>query len=526
MLPQKIYTSRILILDFGSQYTQLLARCIRGIGVYCKLLAWHASEKEIREFNPNGIILSGGPESSISHNSPRVVNYIFHAGVPILGICYGMQVMAVQLGGTVQSSNKREFGSAQITVTKNSPLLPPIFHNTNTDKKIVMDVWMSHSDHVSQIPSDFIAIAHTEKCPVVIMTNETKRFYGVQFHPEVTHTPQGLSLIKQFVQIICQCKALWTTKNIIDDIIKDIKNQIATERVMLGLSGGVDSLVTALLLHHAIGDRLICIFIDNGLLRLGEANHLTTMFSNCFSLNIIHIKAEKRFLDALIGVQEPEAKRKTIGRVFIEIFEEEAVRIGNVQWLAQGTIYSDVIESGITSTSQTHIIKSHHNVGGLPKKMRLKLLEPLKTLFKDEVREIGLKLGLSNSILYQHPFPGPGLSIRVLGEVKKEYCDLLRSADSILIEELHKANLYKKINQAFTVFLPIRSVSVIGDNRKYDWVIAIRAVETTDFMTAQWTNLPHEFLRTVSNRIINEIHSISRVVYDISSKPPATIEWE
>ncbi|VFP85761.1 glutamine-hydrolyzing GMP synthase [Candidatus Erwinia haradaeae] len=526
MLLQNIYSSRILILDFGSQYTQLLAKRIRSIGVYCKLLAWHASENEIRAFNPNGIILSGGPESSISHDSPRAVNYIFHAGVPILGICYGMQVMAVQLGGVVQSSSQREFGYAQIIVTGNSQLLPPIIHETKIDEKIVMDVWMSHSDHVSQIPSNFIAIAKTETCPVVIMTNEKKHFYGVQFHPEVTHTPQGLSLIKQFVQVICQCKALWTEENIIDDIIQHIKNQIANERVMLGLSGGVDSLVTALLLHRAIGHRLICVFIDNGLLRLGEANQIITMFSNFFGLDIIHIEAEKRFLDALVGIQEPEDKRKIIGRIFVEIFEEEAVKLGNVQWLAQGTIYSDVIESGITSASPAHVIKSHHNVGGLPKNMRLKLLEPLKTLFKDEVRKIGLKLGLSRSILYRHPFPGPGLSIRILGEVKKEYCNLLRSADAILIEELHKADLYHKVSQAFTVFLPIRSVSVIGDNRKYDWVIAIRAVETTDFMTAQWANLTYEFLSVVSNRIINEIHSISRVVYDISSKPPATIEWE
>ncbi|VFP87223.1 glutamine-hydrolyzing GMP synthase [Candidatus Erwinia haradaeae] len=526
MLSQKIYTSRILILDFGSQYTQLLVRRIRSIGVYCKLLAWHASEKEIREFNPNGIILSGGPDSSISDDSPRAVNYIFHAGVPILGICYGMQVMAVQLGGTVQSASQREFGYAQITITGNSQLLPPILHTTIIDETRVMDVWMSHSDHVSQIPSNFITIANTKKCPVVIMINEKKHFYGVQFHPEVTHTPQGLSLLKQFVQIICQCKALWTAENIIDDSIRYIRKQIKNERVMLGLSGGVDSLVTSLLLHHAIGDRLKCVFIDNGLLRLGEATQIINMFSNCFGIDIIHIEAEKRFLDALVGVQEPETKRKIIGRIFIEIFEEEAVKLGNIQWLAQGTIYSDVIESGITSTSQAHIIKSHHNVGGLPKEMRLKLLEPLKTLFKDEVRKIGLKLGLSSSILYRHPFPGPGLSIRILGEVKKEYCNLLRSADAILIEELHKANLYDTVSQAFTVFLPIRSVSIIGDNRKYDWVIAIRAIETTDFMTAQWINLPHEFLSTVSNRIINEIQSISRVVYDISSKPPATIEWE
>ncbi|VFP86690.1 GMP synthase [glutamine-hydrolyzing] [Candidatus Erwinia haradaeae] len=526
MLSQNIYTDRILILDFGSQYTQLLARRIRSIGVYCTLLAWNASEKQIRECNPNGIILSGGPESSITHDSPRAVNYIFHAGVPILGICYGMQVMAVQLGGNVQSSNQREFGYAQITITGHSPLLPPLLSGTNTAEKILMDVWMSHSDHVSKVPSNFITIASTEKCPVVIMANEKQRFYGVQFHPEVTHTPKGLSLIEQFVRMICQCTALWTSKNIIDDTTKQINNQITNDRVILGLSGGVDSSVTALLLHHAIGNRLICVFIDNGLLRLGEAQQVITMFSNSFGLNIIHIAAEERFLQALSGIQEPEAKRKIIGRVFIEIFEEEAARLGNIKWLAQGTIYSDVIESGMTSTAKTRVIKSHHNVGGLPKKMRLQLLEPLKTLFKDEVREIGMQLGLSSSILHRHPFPGPGLSVRILGEVTKEYCNLLRSADAILVEELHKANLYNKVSQAFTVFLPIRSVSVIGDNRKYDWVIAVRAVETTDFMTAQWANLTYEFLSTVSNRIINEIQGISRVVYDISSKPPATIEWE
>ncbi|WP_157990044.1 glutamine-hydrolyzing GMP synthase [Candidatus Erwinia haradaeae] len=523
---KNISQHRILILDFGSQYTQLLARRIREIGIYCELVSWYVTEEQIKDFRPNGIILSGGPESSTSTTSPRAPHYIFDAGIPILGICYGMHIMTIQLGGKVESSRQREFGYAQIMITKESSL----FCNTNdtlrTGHKKILDVWMSHCDNVVETPSDFITVGSTERCPVAIIVNEKKRFYGIQFHPEVTHTQQGYNLLEQFVRNICQCETRWTAVNIIDDITQYLHEKIGNDTVMLGLSGGVDSLVTALLLHRTIGYRLKCVFIDNGLLRLNESQQVLNMFSHCLDCNILHIKAEQRFLNALIKIHEPEEKRKIIGRVFIEIFEEEASKFHDIKWLAQGTIYPDIIESGMSSVSPTRVIKSHHNVGGLPQCMTLRVIEPLKQLFKDEVRKIGIQLGLPHTALQRHPFPGPGLGVRILGEVKKEYCDLLRCADSIFIEELHKANLYHKISQAFTVFLPIRSVSIMGDERTYDWVLALRAVETTDFMTATWANLTYEFLTCVSTRIMNEVPGVSRVVYDISSKPPATIEWE
>lgn len=521
-----IHQYRILILDFGSQYTQLIGRRIREIGVYCELWAWDVSEAQIREFNLNGIILSGGPESTTELNSPRAPEYVFQAGVPVLGICYGMQTMSIQLGGQVEVSGKREFGYAQVSIQQSCELFRDIYDSLGADGKPLLDVWMSHGDKVTAIPADFKVIASTNSCPFAIMANEEKRFYGVQFHPEVTHTPQGATILQRFVLDICRCEARWTAAAIVEDTVQRVKAQIGDDQVILALSGGVDSSVTALLLNRAIGKQLTCVFVDNGLLRLNEAQQVMAMFAGKFDLNIIHLAVEKRFLSALAGIAEPELKRKAIGRVFIEVFDEQAAKQTQVKWLAQGTIYPDAIESAASATGKAHVIKSHHNVGGLPAEMKLGLVEPLKELFKDEVRKVGLELGLPYDMLYRHPFPGPGLGVRVLGEVKKAYCDLLRQADAIFIEELYKADLYHKVSQAFTVFLPVRSVGVIGDGRKYDWVVSLRAVETIDFMTAHWAHLPYDFLGRVSNRIINEVAGISRVVYDISGKPPATIEWE
>ncbi|QUJ68145.1 glutamine-hydrolyzing GMP synthase [Photobacterium sp. GJ3] len=521
-----IHAQRILILDFGSQYTQLIARRIREIGVYCELWSWDVEEADIRDFNPNGIILSGGPESVAAENSPRAPQYVFEAGVPVLGVCYGMQTMAEQLGGKVAGSDMREFGYAQVEVVEPTALLKNIEDAVAEDGHALLDVWMSHGDKVVEIPADFVKVAATETCPYAAMANEEKRFYGVQFHPEVTHTRQGQRLLENFVMNVCGCEKLWTPSSIIDDAVARIKAQVGDDEVILGLSGGVDSSVVAMLIHRAIGDRLTCVFVDNGLLRLNEGHQVMEMFGDHFGLNIVHVNAEDRFLSALEGVDEPEAKRKIIGHVFVDVFDEESKKLKNAKWLAQGTIYPDVIESAASKTGKAHVIKSHHNVGGLPEDMAMGLVEPLKELFKDEVRKIGLELGLPYNMLYRHPFPGPGLGVRVLGEVKKEYCDLLRRADAIFIEELHKADLYNKVSQAFTVFLPVRSVGVMGDGRKYDWVVSLRAVETIDFMTAHWAHLPYDFLGKVSNRIINEVDGISRVVYDISGKPPATIEWE
>lgn len=525
-MPENIHQHRILILDFGSQYSQLLARRVRELGVYCELWAWDVSEIQIREFNPRGIILSGSPESTTEQHSPQAPDSVFTAGVPVLGVCYGMQTMAMQLGGMVSTSDRREFGYAQVALQTHSSLTHDIQDHCGADGRPLLDVWMSHGDKVTALPEGFVSVASTTTCPFAIMANEEKRFYGVQFHPEVTHTHQGLRLLERFVRDICQCDALWTAEKIIDDTITHIRQQVGQDQVILGLSGGVDSSVSALLLHRAIGDRLTCVFVDNGLLRLNEAQQVMEMFGEQFGLNIIHVPAQQRFISALAGINDPEQKRKTIGRIFVDIFDEQAQELTNVKWLAQGTIYPDVIESAASSTGKAHVIKSHHNVGGLPEHMKLRLVEPLKELFKDEVRKIGLELGLPYNMLYRHPFPGPGLGVRILGEVKQEYCDLLREADAIFIEELHKADYYHKVSQAFAVFLPVRSVGVMGDGRKYDWVISLRAVETIDFMTAHWAHLPYELLGKVSSRIINEVNGISRVVYDISGKPPATIEWE
>ncbi|HAW93445.1 MULTISPECIES: glutamine-hydrolyzing GMP synthase [unclassified Arsukibacterium] len=525
-MSKNIHHHRILILDFGSQYTQLIARRVREIGVYCELWAWDVSDEQIREFNPTGIILSGGPESVPNPDSPRAPEYVFNAGVPVLGICYGMQTMAEQLGGKVQGSDLREFGYAQVEVIAANDFFAKIEDHIGGNGNALLDVWMSHGDKVMSIPPGFVTCAQTTTCPHAGMVDEARQFYGVQFHPEVTHTRQGLRMLEHFVVNICGCDKLWTPATIIEDAVARLKQQIGDDRVILGLSGGVDSSVTAMLLHRAIGANLTCVFVDNGLLRLNEGKQVMDMFGDHFGLNIIKIDAEQRFLDALAGENEPEAKRKIIGRVFVEVFDEESQKLENAKWLAQGTIYPDVIESAGSATGKAHVIKSHHNVGGLPAHMKLGLVEPLRELFKDEVRKVGLELGLPYDMLFRHPFPGPGLGVRVLGEIKKEYCDLLRRADAIFIEELHKADLYNKVSQAFAVFLPVKSVGVMGDARKYDWVISLRAVETIDFMTAHWAHLPYEMLGKVSNRIINEINGISRVVYDISGKPPATIEWE
>ncbi|MBE2894286.1 glutamine-hydrolyzing GMP synthase [Spirabiliibacterium falconis] len=521
-----IHNDKILILDFGSQYTQLIARRIREIGVYCELWAWDVTEAQIREFNPKGIILSGGPESTTEENSPRAPEYVFNAGVPVLGICYGMQTMAMQLGGLTETSDHREFGYAQVALENPTALFAHMQDAQNEAGKGLLDVWMSHGDKVTRLPPHFAITGTTPTCPIASMADENRHFYGVQFHPEVTHTKSGLVLLTNFVEHICGCAREWTAENIIEDAVARIKAQVGDDQVILGLSGGVDSSVTALLLHRAIGKNLHCVFVDNGLLRLNEAEQVMAMFGDKFGLNIIHVNAEERFLNELKGVADPEAKRKIIGKVFVDVFDEESHKLSNVKWLAQGTIYPDVIESAASKTGKAHVIKSHHNVGGLPDYMKLGLVEPLKELFKDEVRKIGLALGLPHEMLMRHPFPGPGLGVRVLGEVKKEYCDILRRADAIFIEELHNADWYHKVSQAFTVFLPVKSVGVMGDGRKYDWVVSIRAVQTIDFMTAHWAHLPYDLLGKVSNRIINEVIGISRVTYDISGKPPATIEWE
>lgn len=517
---------RILIINFGSQYIQLLARRIREMGIYYEIRGWKITKKEICDFNPSGIILSGGPSSTTELNSPRAPYYVFKAKVPVLGTCYGMQTMVTQLGGKVKCTLNREFGYAEVEILLNSLLINNIKDGINISGNPKLDVWMSHGDSVISIPKDFIVVAKTKNCPFAIITNEKKHFYGLQFHPEVTNTIQGKNILKRFIFDICKCSSTYKPPKIIRDKIKYIKKKIGNNRVILGLSGGIDSSVTALLLKKAIGNNLICIFIDNGLLRLNESKNIISIFINYYKLNVIHIKAENRFFNALKGVIDPEHKRKTIGKIFIEIFEEQAFILNGIKWLAQGTICSDIVESKLINNGKSNFIKSHHNVGGLPKNININIIEPLKTLFKDEVKKIGLDLGLSNTIINRHPFPGPGFSIRILGEVKKEYCYLLKRADAIFIEELHKFNLYNKISQAFAIFLPIKSVGVMGDTRTYDWVISLRAVKTIDFMTAYWVHLPYDFLSNVSNRIINEVNGISHVVYDISSKPPSTIEWE
>ncbi len=522
-----IHSHRILILDFGSQYTQLIARRVREAGVYCELHAWDLmGDAAVRDFAPSGIILSGGPESVTGEEAPRAPQAVFELGVPVLGICYGMQTMAAQLGGKVVNAAHHEYGYAQVRARGHTALLRDIEDHTSPEGYGLLDVWMSHGDRVEELPPNFKLMASTDDAPIAGMADEARRFYGIQFHPEVTHTLQGERIIKRFVLDICGCEPLWNPGNIIDDSIRQVREQVGSDEVVLGLSGGVDSSVVAALLHKAIGDQLTCVFVDNGLLRQHEGDQVMATFAQHMGVKVIRVDAEQRFMDALAGEADPENKRKIIGNLFVDIFEEQSAKLPNAKWLAQGTIYPDVIESAGATSGKAHVIKSHHNVGGLPDYMKLKLVEPLRELFKDEVRKLGTELGLPYDMVYRHPFPGPGLGVRILGEVKKEYADILRPADAIFIEELHKHDWYHKVSQAFAVFLPVKSVGVTGDGRRYDYVISLRAVETIDFMTARWAHLPYELLETVSRRIINEVPGISRVAYDISSKPPATIEWE
>ncbi len=521
-----IHSQKILILDFGSQYTQLIARRVREAGVYCEIWDYEVSQENFDQFAPQGIIFSGSPESANKDYSPRPPAFLYEAGLPVLGICYGMQTMAEEFGGRVEASSKSEFGFAQVDVVAENELLKGIEDRVLDNGMAQLDVWMSHGDKVTQVPPNFELIAATESAPIAGMRHNARPFYGIQFHPEVTHTLQGMRIIERFVHDICGCEKLWTAASIIEDAIATVRATVGNEKVLLGLSGGVDSSVVAALLHRAIGDQLTCVFVDNGLLRLHEGDQVMATFARNMGIRVIRADAESMFLDALENVHEPETKRKIIGNTFIEVFDQEATKLGDVNWLAQGTIYPDVIESAGSKTGKAHVIKSHHNVGGLPEDMTLKLVEPLRELFKDEVRQIGLELGLPYDMVYRHPFPGPGLGVRVLGEVRKEYCDILRQADAIFIEELYNADKYHEVSQAFAVFLPVKSVGVVGDARRYAYVISLRAVETVDFMTARWARLDPDLLELVSNRIMNEIPEVSRVSYDISSKPPATIEWE
>jgi GMP synthase (glutamine-hydrolysing) len=525
-----IHTDKILILDFGAQYTQLIARRIREIGVYCEIWAWDHDPSEIAAFAPRGIILSGGPESTIEANSPRAPREVYDSGLPILGICYGMQTMAMQLGGSVEGGHEREFGYARVAVQGVCRLFdglgdgaePPHYGEGESwmgeqqqphalaasNAPRALDVWMSHGDRVTAVPPGFAVVGATDSVPIAAMADEARRWYGVQFHPEVTHTKQGTELLRRFATQVCGCKTLWTAAHIIEDAAQRVRAQVGQDKVLLGLSGGVDSSVVAALLEKAIGDQLVCVFVDTGLLRWKEGDQVMATMAEHMGVHVIRVNAAQRYYDALKGVDEPEAKRKIIGRLFVEIFEEEAAKLEGIRWLAQGTIYPDVI------------------VGGLPERMKLGLVEPLRELFKDEVRRIGVELGLPKEMVYRHPFPGPGLGVRILGEVKAEYADLLAQADHIFIDELRRHGLYDQVSQAFAVFLPVKSVGVVGDARAYEWVIALRAVETIDFMTAHWARLPYDFLDHVSRRIVNELRGVSRVVYDISGKPPATIEWE
>ena len=507
---------KILIVDFGSQYTQLIARRLRDIGVYCELVSSQVTEQRVRDFNPRGIILSGGPESVHLDATPRIPDFMFHLNIPLLGICYGMQAIAQQLGGRVEPSHQGEFGHATVELLEQSPLFNGISQ---------LDVWMSHGDKVMALPAGFCVTAKTSSAPIAAMSNDDKKFYGLQFHPEVTHTKQGKEILTNFIVGICGCQTLWTPKNIINESITRIQAQVGDDDVLVALSGGVDSAVTAALIHRAIGDRLTCLFVDTGLLRKDEGDQVMQIFNDHLGAKVIRVDAADQFVTPLQGVSDPEAKRKICGEAFIRVFEREADKLKGIKWLGQGTIYPDVIESS-TEAGASHVIKSHHNVGGLPKDMTFKLIEPLRELFKDEVRKVGVELGLPAAWLNRHPFPGPGLAVRILGEVKREYIPILQAADAIFIEELHKHNLYNDVSQAFAVFLPVKSVGVKGDARCYEYVIALRAVTTIDFMTAHYSPLPHEFLGLVANRIMNEVKQVARVAYDISSKPPATIEWE
>ncbi len=521
-----LHDDRILILDFGSQYTQLIARRVRESGVYCEIYPWDAEFTQIRDFGARGFILSGGPESTLDSDRPEVPAELFELGLPILGICYGMQAIAQQLGGKVENVGKSEFGYASVRSRGHTELLRDIQDHATDEGHGMLDVWMSHGDRVAELPPGFKLMATTDGAPIAGMADEQRRIYGLQFHPEVTHTRQGAAIYARFLHQICGCGSAWTSANIIDASIAEVRARVGKDEVILGLSGGVDSSVVAALLHKAIGDQLTCIFVDTGLLRYREGDQVMETFAEHMGVHVIRVDAEDRFMAKLGGLDDPEHKRKAIGNLFIEIFEEEAGKQNDARWLAQGTIYPDVIESAGAKTGKAHLIKSHHNVGGLPEEMKLELVEPLRELFKDEVRQIGVELGLPREMVYRHPFPGPGLGVRILGVVKKEYADTLRLADHIFIEELRNHDLYDQVSQAFVVFLPVRSVGVTGDGRRYNHVVSLRAVETIDFMTARWADLPYHFLDHVSRRIMNEIEGISRVVYDISGKPPGTIEWE
>lgn len=533
MALDSIKADRILILDFGSQYSQLIARRVRESGVFCELYPFDIGSERIRDFAPKGVILSGGPESVHAEGSPRIDEAVFELGVPILGICYGFQVLSAQLGGEVRPAQVHEFGRAQVEISQRDKLLGDLKdgfadqgEGESAHASEVLDVWMSHGDQVSRLPEGFVVTSSTPTCFYASASDESRGLYGVQFHPEVTHTVQGAALLGNFVHEICGCADLWNSENIIEMRVAQLREQIGDQQVLLGLSGGVDSSVVAALLHKAIGDKLTCVFVDNGLLRLNEGKQVMAMFAENMGIRVIMADAQDQFLSALAGVSDPEAKRKIIGKEFIEVFANEARKLNSIKFLAQGTIYPDVIESAKSHQGKAHVIKSHHNVGGLPDDLQFDLVEPLRDLFKDEVRKLGIALGLPHKMIYRHPFPGPGLGVRILGEVKKEYADTLRKADAIFIDELEKSGWYDKTAQAFAVFLPVKSVGVVGDGRRYAWVIALRAVETIDFMTARFAHLPYDLIDRVSTRIINEIPEISRVVYDTSSKPPATIEWE